>query len=165
MTAFAPLARGLYGLDAVAMLGRAGQNWNPFVRSRTRNALNGTVPCRDAQGRKWLAFNADLFKERAQLAWNTELGGDGGLSLYDGGANHAAFASQVANERLVSKVKLRKQRGDGEEQYAYTWKTKNPHDYGDCLAMCYALAASGNVTGDGAPPRIGKRRRKVYGEQ
>lgn len=165
VTAFAPLVRGLYGLDAVAMLGRAGQNWNPFVRSRTRNALNGTVPCRDAQGRKWLAFNADLFKERAQLAWNTELGGDGGLSLYDGGANHAAFAVQIANERLVSKVKLRKQRGDGEDQYAYTWKTKNPHDYGDCLAMCYALAASGNVTGDGAPPRIGKRRRKVYGEQ
>lgn len=164
VTAFAPLVRGLYGIDAVAMLGRAGQNWNPFVRSRTRNALNGTVPCRDERGRRWLAFNADLFKERAQLAWNTELGGDGGLSLYDGGANHAAFAAQIANERLVSKVKLRKQRGDGEEQYAYTWKTKNPHDYGDCLAMCYALAASGNVTGDGVPPRVGKRRRKVYGE-
>ena len=162
VTAFAPLVKDIYGIDAVAMLGRAGQNWNPFVKSRTRDALNGTVPCRDAQGRRWIAFNADLFKEKAQLAWNTELGGDGGLSLYDGGANHAEFATQVANERLVSKVKLRKQRGDGEEQYAYTWKTKNPHDYGDCMAMCYALAAAGNLTGDGAPARGGKRRRKVY---
>lgn len=162
VTAFTPLVKDLHGLDAVAMLGRAGQNWNPFVRSRTRDALNGTVPCRDAQGRRWIAFNADLFKEKAQLAWNTELGGDGGLSLYDGGANHAAFATQVANERLVSKARLRKQRGDGEEQYAYTWKTKNPHDYGDCMAMCYALAAANNLTGDGAPVRSGKHRRKVY---
>lgn len=162
VTKFAPFASGMYGIEAIAMLGRAGQNWNPFVRSRIREALNDTVYCRDNHGAKWLAFNADIYKERAQRAWGTEIGGAGGLSLYDG-ANHAKFAIQIANEKLVEKARIKNPRGNGEDQYAYKWKTKNPHDYGDCMAMCFAIAAAKNLTGDGDKPLTsGKRKRKVY---
>lgn len=162
VTKFTPFVAGMYGIEAVAMLGRAGQNWNPFVRSRIREALNDTVYCRDERGAKWLAFNADVFKEKAQRAWGTEVGGAGGLSLYDG-VNHARFAIQIANEKLVEKTRIKNPRGNGEDQFAYKWKTKNPHDYGDCLAMCFALAGSKNLTGDGEKPMTrGKHKRKVY---
>lgn len=170
VTKFAPMVRATYGIDATAMLGRAGQNWNPFVRSRIRAALNDTVTCRDERGRRWIAFNADSYKEKAQRAWGTEVGGDGGLSLFDGGVNHAKFAVQIANEKLVEKVQLKNRNGAGEETFAYRWKTKNPHDFGDCMAMCYALAGSRNITGDGRIRAAagdgltagGRRKRKVY---
>ena len=161
VTKFAPMARAEYEIEAVAMLGRAGLNWNPNVRSRIREARNETVLCRDPQRRKWLAFNADEYKEKAQRAWDTETGGAGGLSIYDGGENHYKFAVQIANEKLKAKTKTRDR--NGRECYAYKWQTRNPHDYGDCVAMCYALAGADNITGeDGVTTRSTRNRRKVY---
>ena len=145
VTRFAAMAEAQYGLKAVAMLGRAGQNWNPNVRSRIRNEKNATILCRDNQRRKWLAWNADEYKEKAQKAWATETGGAGGLSIFDGRANHYKFAVQIANEKLKAKTKIRDR--DGRECFAYKWQTKNPHDYGDCVAMCYAIAGSEGLTG------------------
>lgn len=164
VTKFAPVVFGNYGIEAVAMMGRAGQNWNPNVRSRIRSALNDTVLCRDERGAKWLAFNADKFKERAQTAWGIDIGGDGGCSIFDGGVNHAKFAIQIANERLVDKQRLPAKSDTGEDRFAYRWQTKNPHDFGDCMAMCYALAAAKNLTGDGNYAAAGscKNRRKVW---
>ena len=161
VTKFAAMAEDEVGLPAVAMLGRAGQNWNPNVKSRIRNEKNATVLCRDQQGRRWLAWNADEYKEKAQKAWDTETGGAGGLSIYDGGVNHYKFAVQVANEKLKAKTKIRLRNGlDG---YAYKWQTKNPHDFGDCLAMGYALAGSESITGiSGEKTKSHKNRRKVY---
>ena len=147
VTRFAAQSAALCNLAATPMLGRAGRNWNPFVRSRIRAPLNDTVQCRDTQGREWLAWDADAYKERAQLAWTAEPGAPGGLSLFDGGANHSRFAIQVANEKLVEKRRIR--RPDGMDGCEYKWQTKEPHDYGDCLAMCYALAGAEGITGDG----------------
>lgn len=147
VTRFAATSAALCGMEATAMLGRAGRNWNPYVRSRIRAAINDTVLCRDNQSREWLAFDADAYKEKAQLAWTAEPGAPGGLSLFDGGADHTAFAIQVANERLVSKKRIR--RPDGMDGNEYDWKTRDPHDFGDCLAMCYALAGAEGLTGDG----------------
>lgn len=153
VTRFAAMAESETGLPAVAMLGRAGQNWNPNVRSRIRGERNATVLCRDAQRRTWIAWNADEYKEAAQRAWATETGAAGGLSLFDGGANHYRFAVQIANEKLRAKTRTRSK--DGRDCYAYRWQTKNPHDYGDCVAMAYALAGAEGLTGDGetAPAR------------
>ena len=151
VTNFAPNAEGICGLKAVAMYGRAGQSWNPNVSTRIRRAREDTVMCRNEAGRRWLAFNADAYKERAQLAWNAEIGERGGLSIFDGGANHSKFAIQVANERLKEKTKIRG--SNGQERWKYEWKTKEPHDYGDCLAMSRALAANEGLTTDGKPGR------------
>ena len=160
VTSFAPNARALAGVDAIPMLGRAGQNWNPAVRSRIREARNSTVPCRDAEGRFWLAFNADEFKERFQRSWLPEIGAPGGLTLFDGNVNHATFAAQIANERIKSKSRARS--FDGRDRWVYQWETKGPHDVGDCGAMCYALAAADNLTGTGlAPIRAATRPRII----
>ena len=148
VTKFTAAHDGESGVRVVAMLGRAGQNWNPNVRSRIRSERNETILCRDPQRRRWLAWNADSYKERAHRAWGTEVGAYGGLTLFDGGVNHYKFAAQVANERLVSKSKVKT--ASGVERYAYRWKTKNPHDYGDCVAMCYALAGDAGISGEGA---------------
>lgn len=161
VTAFAPVAKAEFGIETVPMLGRAGQTWNPNVKSRIRDERNATVLCRDTQGRRWLAWNADEYKEKMQRAWATETGANGGISLFDGNANHYRFAVQVANERLKAKTIVKS--FDGRERFAYKWQTKNPHDFGDCLAMCYALAGAEGVTGDvQTNPALGKNRRKVY---
>jgi hypothetical protein len=143
------------------MLGRAGSTWNPNVRSRIRNERNGTVDCRDPERRRWTAFDADAYKEKAHRAWATEPGAPGGLSLFDGGVNHYKFAVQVANERLVSKTKTKDR--NGKESYSYKWKTKNPHDYGDCVAMCYAIAGREGLTGTGDEMPTKKKRHLAIG--
>ena len=162
VTAFAPTVAAEFGIEAVSMLGRAGQNWNPNVRSRIRSENNATILCRDPQGRRWLAWNADEYKEKMHRAWATEPGADGGLSIFDGNANHYRFAVQVANEKLKAKTRVKSI--DGKERYAYKWQTKNPHDYGDCLAMCYALAGAEGLTGEGATMPKKKTRLAIGGK-
>ena len=162
VTAFVPTVAAEFGIEAVAMLGRAGQNWNPNVRSRIRSEKNATIICRDPQGRRWLAWNADEYKEKMHRAWATEPGADGGLSLFDGNANHYRFAVQVANEKLKAKTRMKS--ADGKERYVYKWQTKNPHDFGDCLAMCYALAGAEGLTGEGETMPKKKTRLAIGGK-
>ena len=158
VTQFAPMSESICDIKATPMLGRAGRNWNPNVKSRIRHAVNNTVWCRDPQRRTWLAFNADIFKEAVQKALGAEVGSPGSLSLFDGGVNHFKFATQVSNEKIISK------RDDG-ERTIIEWESKNPHDYLDCLAMCFACAASVNLTGasDDVKTRRDSRRVKVGG--
>ena len=62
---------------------------------------------------------------------------------------------------MQAKTKTRDR--NGRECYAYKWQTRNPHDYGDCVAMCFALAGADNITGeDGVTTRSTRNRRKVY---
>lgn len=117
----------------------------PERSPRIRGERNATVLCRDAQGRRWLAWNADEYKEKMHRAWATEPGADGDTSLFDGG-NHCRFAVQVANEKLKAKTVMKSY--DGKERFAHMWQTKNPHDFGDCLAMAYALAGADGVNGE-----------------
>lgn len=161
VTKFAMGAEADIGIPTTAMLGRAGQTWNPNVRSRIRQEKNFTILCRDTQRRKWLAWNADVYKEKAQRAWATETGALGGLSLFDGGANHIKFAVQVANEKLKSKTRSKDL--SGRDCYIYRWKTRNPHDYGDCVAMGFALAGSEGLTGTGEQMAKKKSRLSIGG--
>ena len=161
VTHFAPNAQGACGLEALPMLGRAGQNWNPNVKSRIRTALNDTVLCRDVQGRQFLAWNADSYKEKFHLACGTETGATGGFSLYDDPHGHAKFATQIANERLKSKVKMKSDSGGGLERYAFSWLSRDPHDFLDTSAMGYALAGAHSIDGSGTQRT--ERKRKRYG--
>lgn len=145
VTTFAPMSVQVCGIPACAMVGQSQMKFNGFTRSRLRDALNRTVLCGD-RGKKWLFWDADCYKETAQRSWATETGAPGGLSMFDG-VDHDEFAIQVANERLVSK----RDRADGRSEF--TWKTKEPHDYGDCVAMCYAVAASQGLTSGTSAPR------------
>lgn len=153
---FAQFGKDYSGIPACAMLGRSSRNFNPMVRSRIRDALNETVLCSDPQKGKWIAWNADHYRESMQRAWATETGGHGGLSLFDAGIDHSEFAAQVARETLRSKRNL------PNGKIEYQWKTDDPHDFGDCLAMCYAIAGSEGISGGSTlPPVKAKKKRKV----
>ena len=77
-----------------------------------------------------------------QKAFLSELGAPGGCSMYDGDADeHSEFAIQVCNEKLL----YVKHSQDGRNHY--NWKTQEPHDYLDCMSMCYAVAASQGISG------------------
>ena len=153
VTSFAPMSVQLCGIPACAMVGRASMQWTDTPKSRLRDAINRTVLCGD-RGKKWLFWNADSYKETAQRSWATETGAPGGLSMYDG-ADHDEFAIQIANERLISK----RARPDGRDEYR--WKTREPHDYGDCVAMCYAIAASQGLGASATPAKTGTPKRVV----
>ncbi len=72
------------------------------------------------------------------------------------------FAVQVANEKLKAKTRVKS--NDGKERYAYKWQTKNLHDFGDCLAMCYALAGAEGLTGEGETMPKKKTRLAIGGK-
>jgi len=134
----------LCGLPACALVGRSATKFNGLVRSRLRNEINATVLCGDeaeqlksGTGKKYMFWNADLYKERVQRAFLAEVGAAGGCSLYQGGEDeHTEFAIQFCNERLKGKSR----RLDGRDEYF--WKTSDPHDYLDTMAMCLAVAGS-----------------------
>jgi hypothetical protein len=72
---------------------------------------------------------------------------------------HRDFAIQVCNEKLRFV-----QHKAGRD--IYSWATKEPHDYLDCMSMCWAVAASQGLSGQVHTPSApaGRRlpaRRKV----
>lgn len=79
----------------------------------------------------------------------SEPGAPGACSLYDGDSSeHSEFAIQVCNEKLV----YVKHMPDGRNRYE--WKTYEPHDFLDAMAMCYAAAASKGITGASVARRM-----------
>lgn len=136
------------GFPVCAFGGRSATMFNPFVRTRLRDAIGKTVLCGDAQehikrgaGHRYVLFDADHYKETAQRALMAAIGAQGSLSIYkDTPEAHSDFALQVCNERLISK---RTKAG----RDTYRWKTKEPHDYLDTLSMCYAVASSQGLSG------------------
>lgn len=137
------------GCGCMPMVGRAGLSWNPNVRSRIAPERNNTVVCADQpKGWRWLAFNADAWRETAQKAWLGETGAPGGLSLYDGeGTRHGELAAQIAAEQLEYKITTQTGRTD------YKWRTiGKKHDYGDAITMCYALAGWYGISAGGYTP-------------
>lgn len=145
---FCKVGNRTIGLPMCAFSGRSASMFNPFVRSRLRNAIGKTVLCGDAQehvkagaGSKYVFFDADFYKEAAQKALVCPFGAAGSCSLYYGDAEeHRDFAIQVCNEKLISV-----HRRSGRD--VYSWKSREPHDYLDCMSMCFAVAASQGISG------------------
>ena len=141
---FSKNAGQICGLPACAFAGRASNIFNPFVRSRLRDAIGRTVLCgnqaehiKSGSGQKYVFFDADLFKEMVQKAFLSEVGAPGSCSLYDGDSDeHSEYAIQVCNEKLL----FVKHTQDGRNHY--NWKSQEPHDYLDCMSMCYSVESS-----------------------
>lgn len=159
---FASGCKDRFGLDCMPTVGRAGQNWNPNVKSHIAAARNETVLCarEHARRNRWIAFNADMWRETAQKAWQAEPGAAGGLSLLDAnGARHNDFATQVCAEQLECKAQMQ----DG--RTVYRWREiGKKHDYGDAVTMCFALAGAFGISPGGVyVPAVGKKhKRGVY---
>ena len=145
---FAKNAQSIVQLPACAFAGRASHLFNPFVRSRLRDAIGRTVLCgspeehvKSGSGTKYVFFDADLHKEMAQRAFMSEIGAPGSCSLYFAKPEeHTDFAIQVCNEKLL----FVKHGQDGRN--TYRWKSAEPHDYLDCMSMCYAVATSQGIS-------------------
>lgn len=139
---FAKNSLELYGIPCCGMIGRASTNFNPLIKSRLRNAVGRTVLCGDPKehlksgsGYKYMFFDSDHFREVVQRSFLVETGAPGSCNLYkDLPLEHVEFAHQVCNEQL----RWKKTKGDG--RIEYNWKSKEPHDYLDCLAMMRAIA-------------------------
>lgn len=149
---FAKTASKTVGLPACAFAGRSANMFNPYVRSRLRDAIGRTVLCGDARehvkagaGFKYVFFDADFYKETAQKALLCPSGAAGSCGLYFGDVEeHRDFAIQACNEKLRFV-----QHKAGRD--IYSWNTKEPHDYLDVLSMCYAVAASQGMSGASMP--------------
>ena len=138
----------LCGIKACATLGKSSLNFNPLVRSRLRNAVGRTVLCGDEKelaqhgaGNKWMNFDSDFYREAVQRSLIMPLGSPGGTVLWnDNKLVHLEFAKQICNETIKYKVT----KADGRTEYK--WNSKDPHDYLDCMSMCFAIANSEGVS-------------------
>ena len=153
---FCKNSMSLCGIPCCSMIGKASTNFNPLVRSRLKNAVGRTVLCGDdkekvksGSGYKWIFFDSDYFRESVHRSFLIESGNIGSTSLYkDLDLEHIEFAKQICNE----KIKLKKTKSDGRVEYF--WKSKEPHDYLDVLAMCRAIAEHEGMNTKVIPPNI-----------
>lgn len=130
------------GLKACGFVGRASHLFRPFVSSRLKESISGTVLCgdraerdRSGTGTKWVYFDSDAFHEKVQKAFLAEQGNIGSMMWY-GGGNHVDWSIQVCNEKLM----MKKTRQDGTTEY--TWKDNGAHDALDSLGQALATYAS-----------------------
>lgn len=138
----------LCGVPACAFAGRASHIFNPFIRSRLRDSIGRTVLCGNDQehvksgsGFKYMFFDSDIYREMVQRAFLSDVGSPGCCTLYKGDADeHADFSIQICNEKLL----FVKHNPDGRN--FYNWKTMEPHDYLDCMSMCFAVASSQGIS-------------------
>ena len=124
--------------------GYAATSYRPTGKNVIGKALEGCHLTESTLGR-YLAFNADYWREVSQRAWLGTPNGPGSLSLFDG-ARHNEFAEQVCREHLLEKL---------HGQYGTVWRWATApgwHDYADALTMCYVAAA---VTGIGTTASAG----------
>ena len=137
-------------MPTAGFIGKASHQFRSYVRSRLKEEVNRTILCGDKQeqersgtGHKWTYFDSDLYHEQVQKGFLQEIGNVGSISWYQGG-NHAEWALQVCNEKLL----MKRARGDGTVEY--TWKDiGEDHDALDAIGQCLATYASqGFATGD-----------------
>ncbi len=137
------------GINCIASTGRAGNRYNPNVKSRIGAAREESVFCRDPQKGRWVAYNADYWREIAQKGWTGSPGAPGSCSLFKG--LHRDFSEQICREQLAGKADI-----GGRMTWRWLTVPGQPHDYGDAMAMAYMLVGhqgigSGNVLR--APPK------------
>ena len=105
---------------------------------------------------EWLAWDADWFNLQQLRAWLATPGAPGACTLYRG--DHSGeFLQQVTTRAFMGMVQ--KYRGQ-----VYDWsRTVMNDDYGDCLAMCRALAAYHGIGTCGQVIKQQQKRRKPGG--
>lgn len=146
---FAKHSAQLCGIQAIPITGRNARNYRPYGRSAIGDPREQCHLCEDNLKRKWVAANADYWRELAQKAWIGSIGSPGSCSLPQG--RHNEFAMQICREPLIGKSDM----GAG---MRWEWGSQpGPHDYGDVMMMMFAGAA---YCGIGTSGQIQTRRMK-----
>lgn len=124
-------------VQAIGATGRGARNYKPYGKTIVGKPREQCHMASDIRGRKWIAWNADYWKEAAQKAWTGSVGAPGSCSLPVG--NHRDFAEQIAREQLAAKAEMA-------GAMRWEWHIQpGAHDYGDCMAMAYMGAAWGGI--------------------
>jgi hypothetical protein len=130
----------LCGIPAFCATGRGARNYRAFGKSVLGLPREQCHMAIDQQKRKWLAWNADYWREVAQKAWTGSVGAPGSCSLPKG--NHREFATQICREQLAGCDQVG-------GQTIWVWNTQpGRHDYGDVMGMCF-MGAAWNGIGTG----------------
>jgi hypothetical protein len=146
------------GITSIAAFGRSGKGYvHPAIIKKGVVAIREQSHIKRVLGRKhWVLWNEDYWLEQSQLAWTGATGGPGSCDLPRG--SHNKFAEQICEEQLQGKVLLN-------GRMIYDWnRSSRPHDYGDCMAMLYCLAAINGIGTGGEVVRLRKQqqnRRRV----
>lgn len=143
----------LCGIQATPMTGRGARNYKPFGKSIVGKPREYCHMASDVRGRKWIAWHADYWREVAQRGWTGSIGAPGSCSLPTG--NHRDFCEQICRETLKGKGEI-----GGAMQWV--WNTQpGRHDFGDVMAMLYALAAWHGIGTAGSIVRRAPQPRRV----
>ncbi len=124
-------------VQALPATGRGARNYKPWGKGMVGKPREQCHMASDTRGRKWLAWNADYWKEAAQRAWTGSAGAPGSCSLPTG--QHREFAEQICREQLAAKAEMA-------GAMRWEWhRQPGPNDYLDALAMVYMGAAWGGI--------------------
>ncbi len=124
----------LLGLQVMAARGYGFDKYRPTEKNCIGKPREQCHLAESPVAGRFVAFNADYWREVSQRAWLSTPNAPGSISLFDG-ARHSEFAEQVTREKLLEKIK---------GQYGYIWRWVTApgwHDYGDALTMCYVASA------------------------
>jgi len=139
---FAVQSVRLCGVQAIPSTGRGARNYRPYGKTVVGAPREQCHMAMDSNRRRWVAFNADYWRERAQKGWTGSVGAPGSCSLPAG--HHRDFAEQICREQLQGKSEIG-------GQMIWVWNTQpGPHDYGDAMTMCYMGAAFNGIGTSGA---------------
>jgi hypothetical protein len=116
------------------------KNYKPYTRKgETRNgimAMGDHCHLSESENGVFLAAHTDYWKEEMQRSLLAPPLMPGSLSFWgDDNTRHYDFASELCNEKLVSKF----QRPDGQEQW--DWNKKGLNHWLDCTTGCFYLAS------------------------
>jgi hypothetical protein len=141
---FASTSMRTVGIESLCAFGRA---WRQVRAKADDRRFEHAFIRAENRMRAWCIWNADYWKEIAQKSWLAAIGAPGSCDLPKG--NHREFAEQICREQLAGK-------GEIGGAMLWNWHTQpGAHDYGDAMAMLYALAAANGI---GTGGRVVRRR-------
>jgi hypothetical protein len=139
------------GMQVILCRGLDGQRYRPGWKAIGKPAEMCHMTDWPQIGRG-LAWNSHYWHEIMQRAWLGDIGRPGSCSLFRG--EHRNFAEHIWRERLLGRGEV-----GGKQVWTFA-RQPGPHDYGDAMAQCYALAAYGGIGTSGQVMR-----RKKYVEK
>jgi len=124
------------------------------VPAQRREQCHGCIDRKQGRVIRWVAWNADYWKEMAQRAWLGDIGAPGAVTLYEG--KHAELANQICGDKLLGKGEV-----GGQMIWNFT-RVPGRNDFGDAMAQCYAVSAfQGIGTGGSVVRRKQKHKRRL----
>ena len=148
----------LTGIPSLAFTGRGARNYRQYgktmVPAQRREQCHGCIDRKQGRVIRWVAWNADYWKEMAQRAWLGDIGAPGAVTLYEG--KHAELANQICGDKLLGKGEV-----GGQMIWNFT-RVPGRNDFGDAMAQCYAVSAfQGIGTGGSVVRRKQKHKRRL----